>query len=309
MRWVTPPIFLFLLAQAAEQIESPEQCREGEKSGGAAEQIDPKIYARLFMNNKPMFKRMSAAVLEKLPTNGKVLDLASGPGEPSLTLATMDPNVQIICTDFQAEMNEKAQTRARAAGITNIGFEVTSADDLAKWSDAHFDAVTMSFGLMFVPDKAKSLREIYRVLKPGGFAYISVWKKLMFQTFARELIEEVAGKTMPEFEINPLNLKEDDAVEGLAWAAGLKVFAAERMSYPFKMGTSKEAVDGLTILTGRMLKQLEAEGNTHSDATAHFYEIAEEKIQQRGWKHMDEITIPGNSPQLLILFKPLADDL
>jgi len=154
MRWAITSTFLWALAQAAEQI-------------------DPKIYARLFMNNKPMFDRMSTAVLQKLPKSGKVLDLASGPGEPSVTLATMEPNAHIICTDSQAAMTEKAKTRASAAGITNIGFEVTSADDLAKWNDGNFDAVTMSFGLMFVANKAKSLHEIYRVLKPGGFAYVS----------------------------------------------------------------------------------------------------------------------------------------
>lgn len=289
MGWVVAPMLLLVLAQAADQI-------------------DPKIYARLFVNNSPMFDRMSTAVLERLPTGGKVLDLASGPGEPSVTLATRDAKAQITCTDFQPGMIEKAQIRASAAGVTNIGFDTTSADDLAKWNDNSFDAVTMSFGLMFVPDKAKCLYEIFRVLKPGGFAYVSVWKKLMFQTLAREVIEEVAGRTMPEFEINPLKLKEDNAVEGLAIAAGLNVFSDERMMYPFKLGTSTEAVDGLMILVGGMLKQLEAEDSTHGDATAKFYEIAEEKIQKRGWKDGDEVTIPENHPQLLILRKPLLVD-
>eukprot|EP00930_Biecheleria_cincta_P004288 TRINITY_DN105195_c0_g1_i1.p1 TRINITY_DN105195_c0_g1~~TRINITY_DN105195_c0_g1_i1.p1 ORF type:complete len:289 (+),score=51.50 TRINITY_DN105195_c0_g1_i1:51-917(+) len=273
----------------------------------AAEQIDPKIYARLFMNNKPMFDRMSAAVLEKLPTGGKILDLASGPGEPSITLATLDAKAQITCTDFQPSMNEKAKARARAANVTNVVFEVTSADDLSKWNDNSFDAVTMSFGLMFVPDKAKSLHEIYRVLKPGGFAYVSVWKTLTFQTFARKVLEEVAGKPVPEFAINPLRLKEDNAVEDLARAFALKVVADERMTYSFKMGTSKEAADGCTVLAGTILQQLEADGDT--GATARFYETVEKHIQINGWRDGNEVAIPDNSPQLLTLRKPLQDEL
>lgn len=274
----------------------------------AAQQIDPKIYAKIFMNNKPMFDRMATEVLEKLPMDGEVLDLASGPGEPSVTLATLDPQAKIVCTDFQPEMNERARARAEAAGVRNVDFALTSGDDLGQWQESNFDAVTMSFGLMFVPDRAKSLREIHRVLKPGGFAYISVWKELQMQTFAHEILEKVAGKAMPEFTINPLKLKEDNAVEDVAVAAGLEVFADERLSYTFMLGTPTDAADGFAILAGGMLKQLEEEGGT--GATQRFYDVVGQEVQKRGWQGLGgEVAIPGNSPQLLTLRKPAKEEL
>lgn len=273
----------------------------------AAEQIDPKVYAKLFMNNKPLFDAMAAKVSEKLPASGKVLDLGSGPGEPSLTLAKMSPSSKVVCTDFQQAMVDKAKSRVEGSGATNVEFAQTSADDLSAWT-TEFDAVMMSFVLMFVPDKAKALQEVARVLKPGGYAYTAVWKHLPFYALAHDAVEEVAGKPMPEFAINPLKLKADNAVEDLAGAAGLEIIGQESLSYDFKMDTAKETADGCTILAGGMLKQLEEDGI--SGATSKFYKVVERLIDEKNWKASGgEVSVPGNSPQLLTLRKPLKDEL
>jgi ubiquinone/menaquinone biosynthesis C-methylase UbiE len=275
----------------------------------ASDQIDPAIYARLFSNNSPMFERMSQDVLIGLPGGGTVLDLASGPGEPTLTLAKADPKLQIVCTDFQAEMNEKAKDRVNAAGVgQNVTFATTSADDLSQWKDNTFDAVTMSYGLMFIPDREKSLREIFRVLKPAGFAYLSVWKSLMFYEFAHEVIDEVAGKNMGEFAINPMKMSKANAVEKLAIAAGLHVDKSEILTYPFKMGSVEDTVDGLKILTGTMLKQLDA-ASGDGKASMRFHEIVEREVRERGWMKSDnDVVIPENSAQLLTIEKPVPRD-
>merc|ERR1740139_199337 len=141
----------------------------------------------------------------------------------------------------------------------------------------------MSFGLMFVPDRAKCLKEIYRVLKPGGFAYISVWKELNFHTFAHEVLEEINdGEMMPEFPINPLALKKINAVERLAIDnTPFEVFSHELLTYDFKLGTAKETADSLKILTQSSLDTLESEGK---DAHYKFYKIVEREVTARGWK-------------------------
>lgn len=274
-----------------------------------AEEIDPKIYVRLFMNNKPLFDRMAQAVVKKLPSGGKILDLGSGPGEPTVTLATMASGCRIVCTDVQPAMNEKAKSRVKAAGLVNVDFAVTSADDLSTWNLGEFDAVMMSFVLMFVPDTAKSLREVARVLKPGGMAYTAVWKNLTFQDLTNKAMQEVVGSRAGEwkFAIDPMKLSADNAVESLATAAGLEIIGEERFSYAFKMGTSKEAADGALVLAGGMLKQLEANGDT--GATARFYTIIDRMIQEHGWSNAGEVSIPDNWPQMLMLRKPLKDEL
>merc|ERR1712217_98324 len=105
----------------------------------------------------------------------------------------------------------------------------------------------MNFGLMFVPNMAKSLREIHRVLKPGGFAYLTVWKKLNFYSLVREVMDQVTKTKTPDFAINPEKLKNANAVEDLAKAASLKITADEIVAYPFQMGTAKEVADASTM--------------------------------------------------------------
>merc|ERR1712110_777682 len=115
---------------------------------------------------------------------------------------------------------------------------------------------------MFVPDKAKSLKEVARVLKPGGIAYISVWKKLPFYDITHEAMEKVVGKGLAPFAINPLALMYDEAVEELAINANLELLPQEIVTYGFNMGTVSDFVDNTRILSGDMLNEIEAKGDT-----------------------------------------------
>merc|ERR1712194_297636 len=129
----------------------------------------------------------------------------------------------------------------------------------------------------------------------------------MFYSFARELIVEVAGKEMPEFAINPMNMSAVGAVEELAAAAKFRSFHQEIIAYPFQMGTSKQTADGMTILAGAMLKELEANGDT--GATTRFYDLVAKHVEAAGWTSSDGVSIPDNAAQLLILQNPVREEL
>jgi len=102
------------------------------------------------------------------------LDIASGTGEPGLTIAARAPQGHVVLTDLAAEMLEVAERRAAAQGVTNIETQVCSADDL-PFPDAAFDSVSVRFGYMFFPDVGRATAEFARVLKPGGRLCASVW--------------------------------------------------------------------------------------------------------------------------------------
>lgn len=105
----------------------------------------------------------------------RVLDVASGGGEPALTLAALvGPRGQVAATDVAPAMLAIAQDAAHASGVSNITFTVAGAERL-PFADAQFDAVTCRFGIAHVPDHARALREICRVLRPGGRAAFVVW--------------------------------------------------------------------------------------------------------------------------------------
>jgi ubiquinone/menaquinone biosynthesis C-methylase UbiE len=105
----------------------------------------------------------------------KVLDLACGSGQPSLTAATrVLPGGSVTATDISPDMVAVTRRRAADAGLENVEVRVMDAEKLELDSEA-FDAVTCRWGLMFCPDPARAAGEIHRVLKPGGRFAVAVW--------------------------------------------------------------------------------------------------------------------------------------
>jgi SAM-dependent methyltransferase len=119
---------------------------------------------------------VGAAMIERLDIadDQQHLDIATGTGEPGLTVARLAPRGHVVLTDLAAEMLDIATRRADAQGITNFETRVCSADDL-PFGDAAFGSISVRFGYMFFPDVAKATAEFARVLKPGGRLCSSVW--------------------------------------------------------------------------------------------------------------------------------------
>ena len=119
---------------------------------------------------------VGAAMIERLDLSEQQqhLDIASGTGEPGLTIARLVPSGRVMLTDLAPEMLEIASRRAATQGIANIETTTCSADDL-PFDDATFDSVSVRFGYMFFPDMAKATAEFVRVLRSGGRLCSSVW--------------------------------------------------------------------------------------------------------------------------------------
>lgn len=103
-----------------------------------------------------------------------VLDIASGTGEPGLTIAKILKNGKVILTDLSEDMLKVALENANQKGINNIETQVCDVSEL-PFPDNTFDAVSCRFGYMFFPDVKLATKEIARVLKPGGRIATSVW--------------------------------------------------------------------------------------------------------------------------------------
>jgi SAM-dependent methyltransferase len=104
----------------------------------------------------------------------KVLDLASGTGEPAISIATrIAPTGNVTALDLSADLLAIATERASRRGLTNITTQQADAQQL-PFPDQQFDLATSRFGVMFFADIDRALRELHRVLKPGAracFAY------------------------------------------------------------------------------------------------------------------------------------------
>ncbi len=119
------------------------------------------------------------AILEaaQLRPGMRVLDLASGVGDPALSIAAeVGPSGRVTASDMGPGMISLAEELARKKGLPNIEFREANAESL-PFADASYDVLTCRFGIMFFPDLGKALRECFRVLKPGARAAFVAWGK------------------------------------------------------------------------------------------------------------------------------------
>jgi ubiquinone/menaquinone biosynthesis C-methylase UbiE len=104
-----------------------------------------------------------------------VLDVATGPGEPALSIAQrIGAGGMVVGIDFSARMVRMAAARAHKAGIRNVRFHRMDAERL-ELPDMTFERAFCRFGLMLMPDAGAALAEIHRVLTPGGRLAVAVW--------------------------------------------------------------------------------------------------------------------------------------
>jgi len=106
-------------------------------------------------------------ILEYLPKDGKLLDLAAGQGQDARFFAKA--GFEVTCTDFSEEVLDRARKKAEIENLSISYWLVDLANEL-PFIDGEFDVVYSHLGLHFFNKKktCKLFKEIHRVLKPGG---------------------------------------------------------------------------------------------------------------------------------------------
>ncbi len=106
--------------------------------------------------------------LVQIPASARLLDLATGTADVAVQLANAAPDAKVIGSDPSEAMLRVGREKLRDLALEDrITLEVGDAQSL-PYADATFHGVTMAFGIRNVPDRAKALREMARVTRPGG---------------------------------------------------------------------------------------------------------------------------------------------
>lgn len=128
------------------------------------------VYERVF---EPFSLALAAPVFQqlRLQPNASIIDVGAGPGGAALQLARSGARVTAI--DASAAMVNRIGQRALEAG-TSIDARQMDAGHLA-FPDAAFDAAISVFGIVLVPDAVRALKEMRRIVRPGGMVAVVTW--------------------------------------------------------------------------------------------------------------------------------------
>jgi ubiquinone/menaquinone biosynthesis C-methylase UbiE len=146
-----------------------------------------------FLVNNPIRRRYMRPLLDRVGIRlGEcVLELGPGPGVFTVDAARhVGPEGRIVAVDIQPAMIAQVRQRAEEAGLTNVEPHVASAYELPLEEES-VDRAFLVTVLPEIPDQARALAELYRVIKPGGVLSISEEFSDPDYPFASETIRRV----------------------------------------------------------------------------------------------------------------------
>jgi enediyne biosynthesis protein CalE5 len=168
----------------------------------------------------------------------RVLDIACGAGYPALAAAaSIRPGGTVVAIDISPEMVAAASRRATAAGIDNVEFSAMDAEQL-RADDHSFDSATNAYGLMFCPAPERAVREIHRVLKPGGAVALVTWaerSKSPFFATAGDVAARFLSLPPPDPAApGPFRLASPEVLESLLARSGFEQVSAGSLPVTFE---------------------------------------------------------------------------
>ena len=180
------------------------------------------------------------------PESGmQVLDLASGTGEPAISLALrVGAAGHVTALDLSAELLEIAEKRAVARGLKNFSTQRADAHSL-PFPDNSFDLATSRFGVMFFRDPVTALGELRRVLRSGARACFLAWGPFD-QPYWRSTMgvvhRRVGGPLLPPDGPNPFRFAETGSLSAVLRSAGFNDIEEEMKTLPWTWPGSAEEV-------------------------------------------------------------------
>jgi SAM-dependent methyltransferase len=198
----------------------------------------------------------------RLRPGARVLELACGAGGAGLAAAELvGPGGEVVLTDVAPEMTAIARGRAEALGLRNVRTRDLDLEQIDE-PDGSYDAVLCREGLMLVPDPARALGEIGRVLRPGGRVALAVWGPreanpwlgVVFDAVSAELGAEMPPPGIP----GPFSLEDADKLTGLLAQAGLADIDVCALPTPYRAASVEEWWSRTLALAGPLAQRLAA---------------------------------------------------
>jgi ubiquinone/menaquinone biosynthesis C-methylase UbiE len=201
--------------------------------------------------------------LAEIKQGDKVLDIATGIGEPAITAAKkVGIKGHVMATDISPQMLNIAKERAASFGLEDIvEFKEIDAEKIVDIDlqslllpYSSFNAVLCRWGLMFVPNLTSTLKSIYKVLSSGGKVAAAVWSKPTKVPKLYAAIDFVAREkgisltlidnhsNYADILLRPFNLANIDIVKEALVEAGFKNIHIEYLNIVFEFASAEDYV-------------------------------------------------------------------
>jgi len=155
-------------------------------------------------------QRLTAPVSERmidlaeLRPGRRVLDLATGRGEPAVRAAhRVGPTGEVLGVDLSEEMLQMAGERAAREGLSNLDLRAMNAELLAGVPTGHFHATLSRWGLMYFDSPVAALSAARRAMVSGGIFVAAVWaetERVPYFTLPRRVLEKFVSLPPIDFE-------------------------------------------------------------------------------------------------------------
>jgi len=183
----------------------------------------------------------------------KVLDLASGTGEPAISLAVrIGSEGHVTALDLSSDLLAIAAERAQQRGLTNLSTQQADAHEL-PFPDQSFDLVTSRFGVMFFEDCEKALHEVHRVLKPGARACFLAWgpfEQPYWSSTMGIVVKRIGGPVLVPGGPDPFKFAEPGSLSSILRKVGFTHVEEETTTLAWTWpGTAEEVWEQVQAVT------------------------------------------------------------
>jgi SAM-dependent methyltransferase len=181
-------------------------------------------------------------------SGARVLDVAAGAGSQTLEIARrVGPTGFVLATDLSPAILDFAKEKTRRAGYAHVETRVADGEQIGA-AAASFDAAICRLGLMFFPDPARGLAEMFHALKPGGHACTMVFSApeanpCISILMATALKHAKAPPRDPFGRGGLLSLGKPGLIDQLFEQAGFARVATTKVSAPFRLPSAKHYLD------------------------------------------------------------------
>lgn len=250
------------------QPDDLTHCKEGQRQQWDCVAAGWKKWWQAIENGAQHVSRRMLELAE-VKAGQRVLDIATGIGEPALLAASrVGATGLVVATDISPQMLDIARERANALGLTNVQFMESGVEGL-DFPDGSFDTILCRWGVTSLPDPSNTLVRIRRMLAPNGSFATAVWEEGtkgrpmagIATDVAREIFDLPSARTgVPSLSASAKNALEKEMIH-----AGFTDVRVEEMTLILELPSAEDCTQYLmdvspefaALLSGRSSGQRE----------------------------------------------------